>query len=72
LVVQVIDVSVPVPVIVVPGGSSEQFSDLISMVTGLVSVVRSVRFACAVPGSNITTAATAAGTSRFNSNTPFG
>src|SRR3954454_1772091 len=70
LVVQVIDVSVPVPLIVVPGGSFEQFSDLISKVTGVVSIVRFVGFACAVAGSNSTTVATAAGTSRFNSNTP--
>src|SRR3954469_12274928 len=61
----------PVPLIVVPGGSIEQFSDLISKVTGVVLGVRFVGFACAAPGSSIATAATAAGTSRFNSNTPF-
>jgi hypothetical protein len=72
LVVQVVEVRVPVPLIVVPGGSFEQFSDLISKLTGADSMVRSVGFACAPPGSNSTTAATAAGTSRSNSNTLAG
>ena len=50
-----IDVNVPVPLIVVPGGSFEQFSDLISKVTGIVSIVRVVFFACDYEGDLIET-----------------
>jgi hypothetical protein len=70
-VVQVIDVIVPVPLIVVPGGRFEQVSDFNAMVTGDVSTFRFV-LANAPPGSSSAVITTATVASRFTVNTPSG
>jgi hypothetical protein len=69
-VVQVIDVIVPVPLIVVPGGRFEHVSDVSVKFTGEVPTSRFV-FANALPGSRSAVMATVAVTNRFTVNTPF-
>jgi len=66
----VIDVNVPAPLIVVPGGRFRQVADVSVNITGEVSTRRFV-FANAPPGVSSTAMATAL-TTRFMPNTPSG
>jgi hypothetical protein len=68
--VQVIDVIVPVPLMVVPGGRFEQVSDFNAMVTGDVSTFR-FALANAPPGISSAVITTATVASRFTVKHPL-
>src|SRR4051812_30724775 len=68
-VVHVIDVMVPVPLIVVPGGKFEHASDFSVKFAGDVSTFLVV-FANALPGASSAVTAMAVVMSRFTANTP--
>jgi hypothetical protein len=68
-VVHVIDVKVPVPLIVVPGGKFEHASDFSVKFAGDVSTFLVV-FANALPGASSALTAMAVVMSRFTANTP--